>query len=126
MQAWKTKSFDRWARKERLSDDDLLQAADEISKGQFEADLGGLIIKKRVRRQGGGKSGGYRTIVAHRQTASSRLFFLHGFAKNTKADITPRETTALQTNAQVLLGLTAEQIKALESEGVIIEARRSS
>ncbi len=44
---YKTKTFDRWARKV-VSDDLLCQAAHEIEQGQYEADLGGGVCKKRV------------------------------------------------------------------------------
>ncbi|WP_425330086.1 type II toxin-antitoxin system RelE/ParE family toxin [Synechococcus elongatus] len=33
----------------------------------YEADLGGGLFKKRVARAGGGKSGGYRTLIATNQ-----------------------------------------------------------
>ncbi|PKQ11101.1 MAG: hypothetical protein CVT70_16190 [Alphaproteobacteria bacterium HGW-Alphaproteobacteria-1] len=124
MKVWKAKAFARWARKEGLDDDDLLQAADEIASGLFEGNLGGDIVKKRVARAGGGKRGGFRTIVAYRSASSSRLFFLHGFAKNAKADVTPKEKAALQTNAGVLLGLSGQQLKQLEIQGDLIAVRR--
>ena len=44
---FKTKTFDRWARKV-VADDLLCQAAHEIEQGQYEADLGGGVCKKRV------------------------------------------------------------------------------
>jgi hypothetical protein len=125
MRLWKVKAFDRWARKEGLSDDDLVRAADEIAKGQFEGNLGGAVVKKRVARTGGGKRGGFRTIVAYRSGSSSSIFFLHGYAKNAKADVTPKEKSALQTNAQALLGLSHQQIRDLERDGAIVEVRRT-
>jgi len=71
MKVWKTKAFARWARKEGLDDDDLLQAADEIASCRFEGNLGGDVVKKRVARAGGAKRGGFRTIVAYRSASSS-------------------------------------------------------
>lgn len=124
MKIWKVKAFARWARKERLSDDDLVGAAEEIANGRFEGDLGGAVVKKRVAKAGGGKRGGFRTIVAYRST-SSRVFFLHGFAKNAKADVTPKEKAAFQTNAAILLALNGKQLKQLEMEGDLIAVRRT-
>ena len=60
---FKTKTFDRWARKV-VADDLLCQAAHEIEQGQYEADLGGGVCKKRVAVPGQGKSGSTRTLVA--------------------------------------------------------------
>ena len=41
---FKTKTFDRWARK-LLSDELLCAAALEIEQGRYEADLGGGVCK---------------------------------------------------------------------------------
>ena len=59
--------FARWARKEHLTDRMLHDAANEIERGLVDARLGGFLLKKRVARPGGGKRGGYRTILAYRQ-----------------------------------------------------------
>lgn len=125
MTSWKVKAFDRWARKEGLRDDDFARAAKEIRSGQFEGDLGGSVIKKRVARAGGGKRGGFRTIVAF-HNGGAGVFFLHGYAKNVKADITPREKTALQLNARALLALSPQQLRALADEGAIIEVEETT
>ena len=53
---FKTKTFDRWARKV-VSDTLLCEAAHQIEHGLFEADLGGGVCKKRVPIPGQGKSG---------------------------------------------------------------------
>jgi hypothetical protein len=55
----KTKWFSRFARKEGLADDKLLEALKEMESGLIDADYGGGLIKKRIVRNGGGKSGGY-------------------------------------------------------------------
>ena len=60
---FKTKTFDRWARKV-VSDALLCEAAHQIEQGLFEADLGGGVCKKRVSIPGQGKSGSTRILVA--------------------------------------------------------------
>lgn len=60
----------------------------------IDADLGGFLYKKRVARLGGGKSGGYRTLLSAR--IGSRYVFLHGFPKSDKANITQDERKALE------------------------------
>lgn len=80
----------------------------------IDADLGGLLCKKRVARPGG-KSGGYRTLLSAR--IGSRYVFLHGFARNDKANITEDEKKALQFAGKVFLDLTGEALaKALQSD----------
>jgi len=90
----KRKDFARWQAGERLSDAALCDAVQEMENGLFDADLGGLLYKKRLARPGGGKSGGYRTLLSAR--IGSRYVFLHGFAKSEQANITQDEKKALQ------------------------------
>lgn len=47
-----------------------------MENGLVDADLGGFLYKKRIARPGGGKSGGYRTLLSAR--IDSRYVFLHG------------------------------------------------
>ena len=82
--------------------------------GLIDADLGGFLYKKRVARSGGGKSGGYRTLLSARM--GDRYVFLHGFPKSDKANITQEERKALQFAGKAFLELTREGLsKALES-----------
>lgn len=87
--------------------------------GRFDADLGGNVFKQRVARDGSGKSGGFRTIVVFR--IGSDCFFVHGFAKNDKANVTTRELKALKALAKVLTGLSTEAIAAALRAGEIVE-----
>lgn len=115
----KRRDFARWQDGESLSDAALCRAVDEMEKGLIDADLGGFLYKKRVARPGGGKSGGYRTLLSAR--IGSRYVFLHGFAKNDRANITTGEKKALQFAGKVFLELAADDlVKALKS-GVLME-----
>jgi hypothetical protein len=60
---FKTRWFERFARKENIRDTVLLDAVARAEAGQVDADLGGGVIKQRIARRGQGKSGGYRTII---------------------------------------------------------------
>ena len=99
MKVFKGKQFGRWANSEGIGDSDLCIAAKEAFAGQVEADLGGYLFKKRIARSGGGKSGGYRTILGFRKKSAERIFFLHGFPKNARANISSKEQEALRTIA---------------------------
>ena len=121
MRVFNGKHFGRWATGEAISDGDLWQAAAEAFAGQFDADLGGYLFKMRIARQDGGKSGGYRTILGFRKSESSRIFFLYGFPKNARANITSRERAALGANAASLVDATDAQIEALKAKGTIVE-----
>jgi hypothetical protein len=82
VRVFKTKWFGRFARRERLSDQKLAEAVQEIEKGLHDGDLGSHLVKKRIARVGGGKRGGYRTIIAY--CKGSRAVFLYGFATSDK------------------------------------------
>jgi len=82
---FKRKEFARWQVGEKLTDAALCQAVKEMEKGLVDAELGGLLYKKRVARPGSGKRGAYRTLLSAR--IGNRYVFMHGFAKSTKANI---------------------------------------
>ena len=89
-----------------------------------DADLGGGVIKQRIARSGGGKSGGFRTIILFR--AGSRAFFVHGFAKNDQANIRNDELTAFRMLAMEMLDYRDEAIARAVSAGVLIEVKNDA
>ena len=106
---FKTKTFDRWARKV-VSDELLCRAAREIEQGQYEADLGGGVCKKRVAVPGQGKSGSTRTLVAKKHTTA--IFFLAGREKNAPgSDFSAKEVDAAKV---IGLGLEGASIKKID------------
>ena len=119
MTVYVTKEFARFARKAGLLDAKLLQAAGDVAKGQYDADLGGGVFKQRVARAGGGKSGGFRTIILFKVGGHS--FFAHGFAKNNKANVSAKELKALKQLANVLIGFSDEQLRAAKAAGELSE-----
>jgi hypothetical protein len=121
MRVFKGKQFSRWATGEAIGDNNLCQAAAEAFAGQYDADLGGYLFKKRIARSDGGKSGGYRTVLGFRRSDSKRMFFLYGFPKNVRANITAREQSALSANASALVDATDRQIDDLKARGTIME-----
>jgi len=104
MRIYKTKPFSRWAQKQGLMDSALRVAVEEIEAGDRAASLGGYLYKKRVALAGRGKSGGARVILAYRNDGCA--FCLYGFAKNTKANITPSEEKSLKLITTHLFGLS--------------------
>ncbi|QKS00780.1 type II toxin-antitoxin system RelE/ParE family toxin [Sphingomonas sp. CL5.1] len=119
MSVFLTKSFARFARKSGLADEALIEAASAVASGQADADLGSGVFKQRVARAGGGKSGGYRTIILFKVGGHS--FFAHGFAKNEKANISAKELKALKQLAVLYLGYSADEISAAVNGGALIE-----
>lgn len=75
----------------------------------IDADLGGCLFKKRVALHGQGKRSGARTIVASKVKGS--WFFVYGFLKNERDNISDIELKALQALGKQLLELNDVQLK---------------
>ena len=119
MQTFKTKAFARFADREGLEDAALREAVRRARDGLIDADLGGGVIKQRVARKGGGRSGGFRTIVVFRR---GRLaFFVHGFAKSDRENLRRKELSGLRSLANEYLALDAAGLAAAKAVGAIIE-----
>lgn len=121
MRCYKHRDFCVWAKSEKLADAELLNAVKEINKGLYEASLGSGLYKKRIAIAGKGKRSGYRTLLAfkHQEIA----FFIYGYAKNEKANMSELEEKRCRGLAKILLGLNQEQLKALLALGKLVEVK---
>ena len=119
MKIYKSKWFDRWARKQGLTSAVLCVAVREMVAGLFDADLGGGLLKKRIGRPGQGKSGGFRTLVATNK--GNRWIFVFGFPKSERGNIDEDEEEALKKLATHLLSLTAQAMGKAQQAGELIE-----
>jgi hypothetical protein len=112
---FKTKWFARFARQEDIDDVKLIDAVQNIENGLIDADYGGGLIKQRIARDGEGKSGGYRGIIAFK--SETRSIFVFAFSKNNKDSLTRTEVTAYKKAAAIYLKMTDAQIDlAVEKE----------
>lgn len=116
---FKTRHFGRWLRKSGLTDQALCQAVAEMAAGLIDADLGGGVVKKRVALPGRGKRGGARALVATNQ--GNRWFFVFGFEKNERANISHDELETLQVLAADLLARTPPQLAEAIADGTLQE-----
>ena len=107
-----------------MSDSLLKMAVREIQRGLLEADLGGGIVKKRIALPGRGKRGSTRTLLATNRT--DRWFFVFGFEKNERENISENELESLKNLAKDLLGLTAAQIAVAIGEGSLVEVEHEA
>lgn len=121
MRVLKTPWFERFARKERISESSLCEAVGRAEKGLIDADLGGGLIKQRVARPGVGRSGGYRTLVLYRSGA--RAVFAFGFAKSGMDNIDKKDEARLKALAELNLGLSDREISLLVDNGKLVEVK---
>ena len=119
MAIYKTRWFDRWARKQGIGSQALCAAVREMTAGLYEADLGGGLLKKRIARPGQGKSGGFRTLVATNK--GNRWIFVFGFPKNERSNIDKDEAEALKKLAEHLLSLTTQALDKARRAGELME-----
>jgi hypothetical protein len=121
MKTIKTKLFAKWAIKNQLSDNQLIEAAEEIAVDIYEANYGSGVIKKRIATKGRGKSSSTRTIVAFKK--DHHCFFIFGYEKNTKSNITANEEKAFKIVAKSLLTYSDVELDELIKEGSLIEVK---
>jgi hypothetical protein len=115
----KTKAFARFARRERIDDASLVQAIARADRGQIDANLGGGLIKQRVSRRGGGRSGGFRTVIAYRVKEIS--VFVYGFAKSERDNISSEELTDLRKAARFYFSLSHDDLDEAVNKGALLE-----
>lgn len=115
MRVFKNAWFERFARKEKISAESLLDAVERAEKGLIDADLGGGVIKQRIARPGAGKSSGYRSIVIYRE--GKKAFFVYGFPKSNVGNIRDDEVEQFKKAAKSILALSDNQIRKLTESG---------
>ena len=119
MKKLKTKHFSKWASKHNISDSELFDALSEVEAGHVEANLGGNVFKKRIRFKGQGKSGSGRTIICYKM--GDRAYFVHGFAKNEKSNLTKQELNVFKELSKILMALTENDLDVAIRNGDFIK-----
>jgi hypothetical protein len=112
---FKNKWFPKFARDEDISDAKLCRAVKDAENGLTDADYGGGVIKQRIARQNEGKSGGYRAIILFRR--GDKSFFVYGFPKNEREDISKAEERAFKDLANITLSLSDDELETLLKQG---------
>jgi hypothetical protein len=126
LRIFKSRWFQRFARKEDIADTVLYEAIARAQKGQIDAELGGEVIKQRIARSGQGRSKGYRVIIFFRRGTSfggTRAFFVYGFSKSQRANIDDEEEKRFKGAAKHVLALTEKQLAELLKRGDFVEVK---
>ena len=121
LRTFKTRAFSRFAAREGIDDAALCEAVGRARSGSVDADLGGGVIKQRIARKGGGRSGGFRTIVLFRR--EELAFFVYGFAKSVRENLRRDELAAFRRLADEYLALDLAGLAAAQAVGAIIEVK---
>lgn len=123
MRIFKSKWFHKWAEKEGLTDEALKEAVKEMAEGLVDADLGTHVYKKRAAIEGQGKSGGLRTILAFK--VGNKSFFMFGFAKNQRDNITEKELKTFKKMSKEYWGYSSVKLNKAIETGSLIEVKNN-
>lgn len=121
MRIFKNKWFVRFARREGIEDTDLCEAIERAEKGLIDADLGGGVIKQRIARPSGGKSGGFRSIVLFR--SGDKSVFVYGFPKSARDNVRKDELQGFKELAGKMLPYDDTALKKAIKAGALIEVK---
>ncbi|MCF6776230.1 type II toxin-antitoxin system RelE/ParE family toxin [Thiotrichales bacterium 19X7-9] len=122
MKIFKNKWFDRFCKKQNITDKKLLKLISNIENGKIDVDYGGFVIKQRLARDNQGKSGGYRNIILYR--SGDKAFFVYGYAKKDKDNLNNEEVSAFREMATELLKLSEDNINKLIKQSKLIEVKQ--
>ena len=118
MNKLKTKWIAKWAKKNRISDDQLIVAIDDLENNLSSSNLGSGLFKVRVASQGGGKSGGFRTLIVYKE--EDRAVVVYGFAKNEQDNLSKSELLGFKTLSKDILNQSQEDLEMAIDKGVFI------
>ncbi len=121
MRIFKHRVFHQWAKEEKLQDSTLKKAISEMEKGLFEVSMGSGLYKKRIAKEGKGKSGSYRTLVAF--LSKEKSFFIYGFSKNNRANINEKEKKIYKQLSKDLINMTEDAIQKMIVNGKLYEVK---
>jgi hypothetical protein len=111
MRVFKTKWFKRFLKKESISEEKIDQTIQDIFEGRIDGDYRGGLVKQRLARDNQGKSGGYRIIVFFK--VKHRMFFVFGFAKSDRENITSIEEESFRKLASYYFTLSDKELEML-------------
>jgi len=117
----KTKWFNKWAKKNSISDRNLNKAIVSLSNKLGTVDLGSGLYKIRTPKVGQGKSGGFRTIVVFRE--ADIAIFVYGFAKTEKDNLDKEELRYFKKLAKNLLKIENKKYIDLIKQGSFISIK---
>ena len=121
MKKLKTKWFNKWAKKNTLTDMSLTKTIENISVNLGTVDLGGGLFKVRTPKVGQGKSGGFRTLVVYKE--KDIAIFVYGFAKTDKGNLDKEELKYFKVLAKSLLKIKNDEYIKLEKQGSLISLK---
>ena len=119
MKKLKSKWFNKWAKKQKLPDERLLLAIEDMQNSLSTINLGGGLYKVRVSLEHSGKSTAFRTIIIYRK--KDRAVMVYGFMKKEQKNLSARELKSFKTLSKDILALSDEALEDAIEKKVFIE-----
>ena len=119
MKKLKTKWFNKWAKKQKLSNERLLLAIDDMQNNLSSVNLGGGLYKIRVSLEHSGKSSAFRTIIVYKE--NDRAVMVYGFMKKEQENLSASELKSFKTLSKDILALSDEALMHAIRNKVFIE-----
>jgi hypothetical protein len=117
----KTKWFNRWSKKNLITDEKLLDTIKNISNNLGVVNLGISLYKVRTQKIGKGKSSSFRTFVVYRE--ADIAIFIYGFSKNEKDNLDIDELIYFKSLAKEYLSMDSRDYQKLMELGKIISIK---
>ena len=117
----KTKWFNKWAKKNLVSDKILLKTIENVTNNLGTSSLGYGLYKVRTPKVGQGKSGSFRTILVFKEADVE--IFVYGFSKNEKDNLDTNELKYFKKLAKDLLEISRQNYLELERSGNFISIK---
>lgn len=128
MKQYKIKKFNNEAKQVNLQDEILIETMNNFCKlnreEQQKFSLGASLYKLRIAsKEGRGKSGGSRSILAFKK--DNGVYWLHLFSKNEKENVTSSELKKLKRLADILFELSDKELSRLINIGELCEVSKN-
>lgn len=117
----KSRWFNKWAKKNAISDSLLLKTIEDLSKNLGTVSLGSGLYKIRTPKSHRGKSSSHRTIVVYKK--SDKAIFIYGFAKSEKDNLSTKELSYFKKLAKNLLSIKKEKYTTMIQNGDFISIK---
>ena len=114
----KTKWFHKWAKKNKLLDDVLLDTIFNLENNLSSVNLGSGLFKVRVASLNSGKSSSFRTIIVYKK--NDKAVVVYGFKKNEQKNLSQDELKHFKTLAKDILRLSNDDVKQAIKKQVFI------
>ena len=119
MKKLKTKWFNKWAKKQKISDAKFLIAIENMQNHLSSVNLGGGLFKVRVASDNSGKSSAYRTIVVYRE--DDMAVMVYGFMKKERENLSSDELKSFKILSKDILSLDDEALTGAIEKKVFVK-----